>query len=587
MINTKCGLEFETYKHVHGARVKYDVPFDESKQIRLTCARNDRAAVQLLLFSEAEALVNIGNDPCFYEKGPIDTIRVKAAIPGPENNHMEIRTNLIGLVEDDDRQLKSDILLKQTVIYLEQRRVQPVWVEVKLGRDVEPGIYHPEIYIYGQRMFENEKIICTLSFELHVLDVILDSPDSYSFDLKLMQHNSNLARKYDVENWCEKHFEIMENYIISLSELGQKTITVILSEIPWSGQNSCLDRIDPANMFEYNMAKIIFSKDGHWTYDFTAVNRYVEMCMKHGIGEEIDVLGLINIWLIEEAGYGKIIPGYPDGIRVRFYDENDCTYKYIRNRKDLEAYISAVERNFIKKGWIDKVRIFADEPSDVAVFNEMLNALKKIAPSFKYKVFINHVEFIEKDIEGIYDYVPMLPCVCAKYNRLKELQHTIKGKLTFYVCCDPDYPNTFISSHLLESRLIPWLVWQLELDGFFRWNYTVWPNDPLRKIVYLYPNWKAGDTNFVYPGRDGSPMLTLRYKSLQKGIRDFEILSRYSQSNGRDEITEMLKEVFLWKDIAELHPDSRKRADELFSLNYEKYEHIIESILIKMSRKGK
>ena len=152
--------------------------------------------------------------------------------------------------------------------------------------------------------------------------------------------------------------------------------------------------------------------------------------------------------------------------------------------------------------------------------------------------------------------------------------------MAYYVCCIPKLPNTYICSHLLEARLIPWLSWYLGLDGFLRWNYTVWPDDPIGKISYQYPSFHAGDTNFVYPGRDGEPMLSLRYKALERGIRDYEIICRYVEKTGNEEeVYRIMKKIFLWEDIKELHPDSRKTRDELFSLDYEVYEDIMGKLM--------
>lgn len=584
-MDIKCGLEFETYKHVHGVRNKVVVP-DEEKKISMNCGRNDRAAVQLLLYSDSDMLVCVNGNTAFYERGSIDVLRISTNIPGMGGDR--ITTRLIGLVEDDDRQLKADMLLEQAAIHVDAKKIQCVWIEVEIGKDVRPGTYKPRITLYGHRMFEEETVLKVLDFEINVLDMILDDPQQYKFNLDLWQHNSNIARKYDVELWGTEHFKIIENYIESLAALGQKAISVVVSEIPWSGQFSFLDRLDPVNLFEYNIVKVRLDKNGEWQYDFSKLNEYIELCIKHGISEEIEVFGLINIWLNEEEGFGGVIKDYSDGIRIRYFDEKSETYKYVLKKSDLETYISALERNFIARGWIDKVRIMADEPANIECFIGRMNVIRKAAPSFQFKIAVNHATFIEKGINGITDYSIILTNICECFDRLKNLKKEVKGRLSYYVCCGPDVPNTFISSHLLESRLIPWLAWYLRVDGFLRWNYTVWPNDPLNKISYHYPLFRAGDTNFVYPGRDGKPMLTLRYKSLQKGIRDYEIIRRYDDKiKDTEKINKMLKKVFLWSNIDELHINARRKSEELFSLDYEVYESIIEEMMTQIIEKYK
>lgn len=581
-MNIRYGIENECFKYVYGIRNPYGLPFDERKEISLTCGRNDWAAVQLLLYSENEMLVCVNEDTCFYERGPIDIVRIKTEVPGLDSGAVNMK--LVGLIEDDDRQLKSDLLLDQPFIYVEARKVQAVWVEVKIGRDVKPGIYEAHITISGHRMFEDEEILGEQSFKIKVADLLLDSPAQYSFYLDLWQHNSNIARKYEVPLWSEKHFEIIERYVEALAALGQKAITVIASEIPWSGQFSSYDRVNPSNTFEYSTVRVALSAEGKWKYDFSPLNRYVRLCMEYGIDSEIEVFGLINIWLLEDVGFGSVIEDYPDGIRIRYLDEKTGTYKYIRRKSDLQSYITALEANFTENGWIDKVRVVADEPADVALFTERLNALKAMAPSFRFKAAINHASFIEEDIDGIDDYVPILPSACREYDRIQELRSSIRGRLLFYVCCWPDKPNTFICSPLIESRMIPWLAWYLDLDGFLRWNFTVWPDDPRNRISYRYPEWKAGDTNFVYPGKDGKPLLTLRYKNLKRGIRDYELMRKFGERHeGRVELEGRLKSVFYWKDPGEIHPDSGKKREELYSVSYESYENIINGIILEMS----
>jgi len=577
------GLVEESYKHVHGALNNFAIPFDENKSVSLVCGRNDRAAVQLLIHSNREALVCANGDTAFHERGPIDVVRVQAEVPGLKDG--SVRVQLIGLVEDDDRQLKSDMLLRQSQIYVEGRRVQPVWIEVEIGKDAEPGVYTPRISVFGTRMFEDESLIRELSFEIRVVNATLKDAKDYAFHLDLWQHNSNIARKYDLELWSDEHFDVMDAYLASLADLGQKSLSVVVSEIPWSGQSSAYDRIDPANVYEYNIVRTTRRANGEWDFDFDALNRYVELGMKRGISQEIEVFGLINIWVLPDAGFGGVLEDHNDAVRIRYWDESSRSFKYMRQKRDFDRYVQALEKNFVEKGWIDLVRVTADEPSDLPLFTERLDELKKIAPSFKYKAAINHAEFIEQDIDGIMDYVPILNCVAAEFEQIGSLKKQIKGYMSYYVCCGPDFPNTFIRSHLLESRLIPWLAYYMNMDGFLRWNYTVWPNDPLNKISYHYPIFPAGDTNFVYPGRDGKPMLTLRYKLLQKGIRDYEIIRDYVEQGGdREEIVRRMEKVFLWKDIGELHPDARRKKEELFSLTDSDYEAIVAGILEELAK---
>ncbi|SHF38066.1 protein of unknown function [Caldanaerobius fijiensis DSM 17918] len=575
----ECGLAEESYKYIAGKLVDFT-----RKKFDLVSGRRDWVAFQLMLKGDEEFTVSTGDNPTFSVKGPLLNIRVHVEVEGIPQSC--IRLYPIGTVEDDDGIQKADMLLKNEVVTVAKDAVQPIWVEIDIPEDVQPGNHQGTISIFAHRMFEDEKKVAAMFFNVMVKDVVLPRPSEYRFHLDLWQHLSNIARKHEVRLWSDEHFRVLEEYVKSLAQLGQKAITIIASEIPWSGQRSYRVKDYPSDMFEYSMVKVEKDLNGNFIYDFSAVKRYIELCFKYGIDKEIEVFGLCNIWEDDEFGYGKVATDYPDAIRVRYYDRADSCYKYMRDAKDISAYIKALESFFIENGWIELVRIIADEPSDMELYEKRLEAIKNAAPQFKFKAAINHAEFIKRFKRQISDYVPMLPCVCQEWDSLKEMAGKDIERLLWYVCCWPLYPNTFISSPLLESRLIGLLTAYMNFDGFLRWNYTVWPEKPRERISFRYPEWRAGDTNFVYPGMDGAPILTIRYKNLKRGIEDYELIQMLKGVHPHsDEIlSKVWSRIFKFKDIAELAPEAGKKPEELYSLDYEDYMAVKEYLLDEISQ---
>ncbi len=573
------GFESESFKYVYGERDKRIVPFDENKTVSPVIGKNDWAAVQLLLYSEDEMMVSVNGEASFYYKGPIDQVRVEARLANTKG--LLLKSQLIGLIQDDDTRYKSDILLNQSSLHAKERQVQQVMIRVDSDEACPVGKHEVQISLFHKNMFEDETLLKKLNFDIEVVDYTLKCPKDYDFYLDLWQHNSNIARKYDVPLWSDEHFEIMDGYIESLSNLGQKAISIIASEIPWSGQGTVYDQINHSDLYEYNMASLTKKANGQWSYDFSVIKRYIEMCMAHGIKEEIEIFGLSNVWMYENFGFGKVVEGYSDGIRLRYFDEADGLYKYIRCMEDLEGYIRAINDFFVECGWADKVRILADEPDDVDVFRKKVMQLSALAPSFRYKVAINHVEFMGEDIPGVTDFCPFIECISKKYDEFKAMKGNVKGRLSYYVCCGPLYPNTFIESPLVESRLIPWAARHMNIDGFLRWNYTVWPDEPLKDIRYRYPVWPAGDTNFVYPGKDGKPIYSLRYWSLKRGIRDYQLMTDYEKSTKDSAFIEKsLNQVFKYESFYKV----RAEREEMYSLDELKYEGIANELLRKLSK---
>ena len=327
--------------------------------------------------------------------------------------------------------------------------------------------------------------------------------------------------------WSEAHFELIDRYYASLARLGQKSVTVIAGEIPWSGQRCFRDQNYPSYLFEHAIIPVYRESDGALGCDFTYLNRLLALANRHGIDREIELFGLLNIWTDEEYGFGKVAPNIPDAIRVRCYDKTKQIFIYLRSEPELQAYIRLLHDYFENRGVLERVRIAADEPADLPIFRERIAFLREIAPGFKYSVAINHFEFMEDAPPDLVDAVPILPLACKAPELTATLAQKLRqrdGKLLFYVCCEPPIPNTFLHSPLVETEVLGWLTYALNLDGFLRWAFCLWPADPWTRVSWRAPHWPAGDMYLVLPGFDGAPVETLRYEALRAAIQDYELL---------------------------------------------------------------
>ncbi len=432
---------------------------------------------------------------------------------------------IIGMHADDDCLVKADALLTTPTLELKKGEIRAVWCEIPIPKDTAPGTYTVTLSLYSSSMFTAEEKIASGSVTVEVLDCLMPTPAEQKFHLDLWQHASNIARKHKTPLWSDAHFAVMEPYVRSLSELGQKAVTLVVSEIPWSGQSCFFEERYAGNLFEYSIIPVVKKEDGTFVYDYTKMQRYSDLCAKYGINREISLYVFSNIWCAPGTGFQKNAADYPDGIRLRYLDEEDDCYKYIDRAADIDAYIRSLEQYFITTGQMEKVRLAADEPADIEAYRASLGHLQKIALAFKCKAAINHAEFIPEFGEEVYDFVPFLQSLSKEYDKICEYKCTMEGKrFLWYVCCGPAYPNTFLRSNLTESCFIGVLTSYAGLDGFLRWNYTVWNDDPRADI--RFGCWAAGDTNFVYPAKNSAPLLTLRYKALKRGIQLYELLER-------------------------------------------------------------
>ena len=111
---------------------------------------------------------------------------------------------------------------------------------------------------------------------------------------------------------------------------------------------------------------------------------------------------------------------------------------------------------------------------------------------------------------------------------------------TYYVCCTPPKPNTFVFSPPAEARYLGWYTAAHGYDGFLRWAYDAWPADPVRDARHVL--WPAGDTFLVYPGSQSS----IRFERLREGIVDFEkirLLRAWASGSADGNVMRLLGEL--------------------------------------------
>ncbi len=494
---------------------------------RLIAAKRDSAAFQLIFSSNTPYSIHTATNDWYSCEGPRtrvrelvgDHVRLRVAV----DSLFSAKLYIEDLLTDDDGVKKADLLLNAPDKECMAGESSAVFVEVDVPADAVAGDYTVRVSLYASTYIEDEHLVATAELPLRIMDYTLPAPADWSFYLDLWQNNSNIARKHDVVLWSDAHFAVMKPYIESLAALGQKSITVCASEIPWEGQSSYRSLRYGGNLFEYSMIPITREQDGSFTFDYSVMQRYIDMCRAAGISGDIEVFGLVNIWHKPDYITEAPCPDYPEPIRLRYFDRADGCMKYVREAEVIRDYIRSLERYFIETNQIDRVRIAADEPSDIDRYRASLALLAELAPAFRRKTAINHAEFIEEFGDQIDDFAPALSCANKAHDALMHYRKKYPNKkFLWYFCTGPARPNLFLRSPLTEARMMGPLTDILGFDGVLRWSYTVWPEDPCREI--RFSNFEAGDTNVVYPARNGDVQLSLRYKNLQRGIADYELI---------------------------------------------------------------
>lgn len=388
-----------------------------------------------------------------------------------------------------DSLLLADRLDPTETLKVEANTARPLWLDIHVPADAKPGTYQGKVTVHC------DGGTLALPLQLQVADRTLPAPDQWAFHLDLWQNPYSVARYYGVPLWSQQHFDLMRPTMELLAAAGQKVITCSVINRPWNGQT-----FDP---FESMIGKQK-QLDGTWQYDYTVFDKWVEFMMSCGITEQIDCYTLV-----------------PWHYRFDYYDCATNNVQFIACKPDEQAYhdfivpfLKDFSRHLRQKGWFSRTYIAMDERPA----NQMEAAWRTIQeadPEFKIEGAANYS--VESESADRIDDLS----VGFNYNLFKGealSRRTAKGqKITFYTCCVPNRPNTFTCSPPAESAYLGLHASACGYDGYLRWAYNSWPEQPNQDSRYNQQGWYAGDCYLVYPG--GS---SIRFERLVEGIQAYE-----------------------------------------------------------------
>jgi len=504
--------------------------------LRALACRNQTTSVMALVIADeptASVKVNISDLASDRDRIPADAISVHlvGAVPTPE----------AGPICDPIYEVEEFSINKSATLY----------IRIDVPSDIGPGIYRGEMAL----VVGSDDVVHRV-LEVEVANVDLPDVHDWDFFLNVWMNPGAVARWYGLELWSEDHFRALRPYVADLAAHGQKTVVAPICYQPWGTQTR-----DPyPNLIRW------MKRGDTFEFDFSNFDRYVKLHAECGIDRAIHCYSIVQG------------PGDSDKSIIEYTDahtgEHVLLETTVGDNQYVEAwsrFFQAFSRHLAEKEWLDKVYIGFDEKPD-AVMDRLLAFIREYAPDFKTSLAGNtreenyialddlslHVAF---DDHGIAQTCPPERTALGVAQLLDPKQSCIFRRdcrpntiTTYYVCCGPAFPNTFIHSPLVESRMLGWLALQGGFDGFLRWSYNDWPDDP-----YQHPEfgrWPTGDTFFVYPGDQG-PVSSLRWEQLREGIADY-MLAMIASANIRnsEEIVDYQQAI----SLACRNPDGRSKS---------------------------
>ncbi len=365
------------------------------------------------------------------------------------------------------------------------KTVRPVWISIDIPSVIAPGIYNGTIEVKSQMQTTR------LNLAIKVRNNTVPKPYDWSFRLDLWQNPWVIAEYYKVKPWGDEHKALLKKHMRLYADAGGKFITTYAVYSPWA---------DNSYMIEGAMIEWIKRKNGSWKFDYNIFDQYVQLAMETGVDKAITI-------------YTPI----PWGERFRYIDE--ATGNYITEqwlpvsatfKINWNIFLTDLRSHLQKKGWLNKTYLGINENA----MEQTLSAIKVIKDHSK-QWKITYAGDWHPELDSLLD---DYSCVYGKEPAMSDVsKRSLKKQTsTYYICCTPPKPNTFVFSPPVEGRWLGWYAFAYGYDGLLRWAYDAWPADPVRDARHLL--WPAGDAYMIYPGATSS----IRFEKMREGIADYE-----------------------------------------------------------------
>ena len=475
------------------------------RQIEMQACRNEFVSFQLAVRSpEPVRNLSVRVSRLASADGEIDAKLIRVRYPG-----------LIPV--DENAQYTPDPLWDGPSVDLEAHQSQGVWIDFQVPRDARPGAYRGAV-----KVLRNGRTAAQFQLSLQVLPADLPEPSGYHCYLNILVDPSSVARFHQLPLWGNEHWRQLESYVRDLAAHGQKTITAFIVDDPWNSVTGFPVRtlIAWKHSGEWKPGGA-----NRWTFDFSAFDRFVQMCLDAGIQDHIEA-------------WSPLVQPHTDFSVITYSDTAANQSRKLRLQAGSSEYVQVwgafvreFQEHLRRQGWLDQTYLAFDEIS-TGVLDRVVPLFHNTAPELKLMISggdeAGRYMAESRELAFHYGYYSsgsgvQLPDIPARREAGK--------RSLLYTAVTPLYPNTFLFSDPLESHYLGWIVWKWDFDGYIRWAWNFWPATLWDQPFFT---WHSGDMFFVYPGPHG-PVDSIRWEMLRQGLEDYECL--WLARKGLDEMS--------------------------------------------------
>ena len=410
-------------------------------------------------------------------------------------------------------------------VVIARNLLRSLWLELRIPEDHSgSGTLSVTVAVPG------EEVSATVSAEIRVIPAALP-PQKLLFTQWF--YPDCLASYYNVPAWSERHWQIVENFAANGAKRGRNVLytpllTPFLNVLPDFYRN-------PAQLVNITVT------GGEYAFDFSNVDRWVDMCDRIGIR----YFEISHFFQQHSGKHSAHVYATVDGTQQRLFGwetlASDPEY-----RRFLRALVSAFLCHMKARG-DDKRCIFhiLDEPN-LENLEQFRTAKATVADLLEGYTVVDALSDFEFYQQGILEHpVPVTSSADA------FLEARIPDLWVYYACNEViGYSNCYAAMPSWRTRSLGMQLFKYpNITGFLHWGYNYYNNrssgDPINPFIDLSgEGWvPAGDTFMVYPDSDGTPLDSLRLMTLEEALQDLRAMELCRKYYSHEEIVAAMEAV--------------------------------------------
>lgn len=428
-----------------------------------------------------------------------------------------------------------DVIHQGGATQLDAKQLKSAWITLTIPKDAFPGTYTGSFQV---RAAGSKTITLTLTFE--VLD--LTAPDSREGEtqIELWQHPYTTARYYQTAPFSDEHKNNLLAQLQEYAQMGGRGVIATIVEEAWNHQSYDSDP---------SMIRWTRTAEGVYSFDYTDFDQWIELAIQAGVLDPTANRGQIKAYSI--APWGNIVTVYDE------LSDTDLRLTLVPGSEEWTAawtaFLEDFMRHTIEKGWFDITYISMDE-REMEVLQPCVDLIERLrsdtGKSFKISSAMNYSSGDDYSfLDRIEDISVSLIHVQDKSKAMQKLaQHRREqGLLTTIYTCTGQYPSAYTISDMADTAWTMWYSMKQGVDGFLRWSWDGWVEDPLTDVSYR--TFEPGDAWLIYPAeRDTAGEVfyeSPRYKMLKQGIRDINKAKRLQSlsSDAGNAVTQLVQSL--------------------------------------------